>query len=343
MKTKPLTTTAVRLAGALLGLAVLLPPAVHAARVKAVEYIGDHVFLTAHAGEIAALDSGQIPGWTRTGLELWVDDAPGTGLAPVCRFFSAHFAPSALHFLTAFEAECAALKASPVWTYEGIAFHVPLPDPIEGGGAICDAGTFPVFRWYNNGQRGVPRHAFTPYGGGTTDPARRQGGYAENGWASEGMGYVEWRLVYEDEFESVYYGQDGIAFCTFAATPGAGSFDRDKAAARGLALASGTRWMLQSAQRGPVAMEFAGEIVEQSGYRHLPVTVGERSGSANWIGSNGQLGLTLAPPSSAGNSFQLIYLTYVGRNVLEGCLYEQIIPWGGEGFGPCERIVATRH
>src|SRR6478735_1474164 len=50
----------------------------------------DHYFITPLADEIAALDSGRIGGWTRTGF---VFDAfagsPGDGrpVSPVCRFY----------------------------------------------------------------------------------------------------------------------------------------------------------------------------------------------------------------------------------------------------------------
>ena len=90
------------LASAVLGTVLSFPPLAHAALVKAVEYVGDHVLLTANPAEIEALDSGRIPGWTRSGLEFWVHDAPGPALVPACRFYSAHYAPRGLHFLTAF-------------------------------------------------------------------------------------------------------------------------------------------------------------------------------------------------------------------------------------------------
>ncbi len=127
--------------------------------VKAIEYVGDHVFLTANPAEIAVLDSGATPGWKRTGVELWVHDSPAPDLVAVCRFDSAAFAPRSSHFYTADTAECAALKANPDWVDEGVAFHVRLPD-VNG---YCALGTAPVYRWYNNGRGGAPNHRFTPY------------------------------------------------------------------------------------------------------------------------------------------------------------------------------------
>ena len=337
-----LAALAVNLRFAVLGSALLLPMLAQAAIVRAVAYVGDHVFLTANAAEIEALDAGRIPGWTRSGLELWVHDAPGNGLVPVCRFFSAHYAPRSLHFLTAFASECEALKSSPVWVDEGIAFYAALPTSPPGLNAACAEGQVPIQRWYNDGHGGIPRHAFTPnreFGN-----ANRLGGYGQIGWISEGLGYVPLGPVDPGDDFSEPFGQDGIAFCTLASPTGNPTLDFDRIAAGGLALAVGSRWTLQTVTRGAPTMAFADEIDLRSGVRQLRVTIADRSGTASWIGSNGQIGITIAPPThDLGVPFYSLYLTYISRDELEGCWYEQRPPrLGLPLFEPCERVIATR-
>ena len=61
----------------------------------------DHYFVTAYAQEIANLDvANATGGWTRTGQTYSVYTGTATGLMPVCRFFSAAFAPKSSHFYT---------------------------------------------------------------------------------------------------------------------------------------------------------------------------------------------------------------------------------------------------
>ena len=133
-----------------------------AALVSAVEFYHaefNHFFLTTSPFEMGLLDSGMHKGWSRAMYEFKVDDAPGPGLVPVCRFFSAAFAPKSSHFFTAFAEECAAVKSNPNWVFEGETFYVRLPD-LAG---TCVAGTMPIYRAYNGGQGGAPAHRFTPY------------------------------------------------------------------------------------------------------------------------------------------------------------------------------------
>jgi len=146
--------------------------------VKAIEYAGDHMFLTAHRAEIEVLDSGMVSGWVRTGVELWVHGAPEPGLVPVCRFYTIAFAPRSSHFYTADAAECEALKANPDWVYEGIAFYARLPDREN-----CPSGTHPVSRTYNAGRGGAPNHLFTTYEFGTWFLTRVAG------WSAEGIAF----------------------------------------------------------------------------------------------------------------------------------------------------------
>ena len=164
--------------------------------VRAIEYAGDHMFLTANPDEIAALDGGATPGWKRTGIELWVSDAMEPGLAPVCRFYSAAFAPRSSHFYTADPAECAAVRANADWIDEGIAFYarLPVPNGSENNSA-CPIGSAPVYRWYNNGQGGAPNHRFTPYYHGVVEIM------SANEWSLEG------------------YGGGAVAFCMHDAEP----------------------------------------------------------------------------------------------------------------------------
>jgi uncharacterized protein DUF5648 len=137
------------------------PPPPPAPTTQAIEYYladWNFYFVTASAPEIAALDSGAFGGaWQRTGESFNVWPQPTTGAVPTCRFFSTGFAPKSTHFYTPFVSECALLKASPAWSYEGIAFYV-MPLSVSGG---CASGTVPLYRLYNNGMGGAPNHRFT--------------------------------------------------------------------------------------------------------------------------------------------------------------------------------------
>ncbi|HQU49066.1 MAG TPA: hypothetical protein PLM09_08055 [Casimicrobiaceae bacterium] len=135
-----------------------------------------HYFVSSESGEIARLDDGTFPGWSRTGQSFNVNTGPGAGLSAVCRFYTVAFPPSSSHFYTANAAECDALKQNPKWTYEKIAFYVPVPS--EQG--VCPAQTIPVFRLFNNGQGGAPNHRYTT----STDVRTEMIG---KGWAAEGV------------------------------------------------------------------------------------------------------------------------------------------------------------
>lgn len=96
----------------------------------------------------------------------------------MCRFWSGPtFAPKSVHFLTAFPAECARLKADPQWRFEGNAFAVFMPD----ARGACPAGTVPLYRLYNNGDGGVPLHDFVTR---EIDRTWR----IDHGWTPEGAG-----------------------------------------------------------------------------------------------------------------------------------------------------------
>jgi len=140
--------------------ALLLAPTAGAAPANAVEYFSaalGHYFITAVPDEVAALDAGRPPGWTRTGFAFSVGADPTSGARPVCRFFSAAFAPKSSHFYTPFDAECASLRAGTTWSFESIAFYLDLP---SAAGA-CAPGATTIYRLYNNGQTGAPNHRYT--------------------------------------------------------------------------------------------------------------------------------------------------------------------------------------
>ena len=118
--------------------------------------ITSHYFVTADPGEAAGIDAGAAgPGWRRTGGTFGVfrSVSDSTSALPVCRFYGA--GPNS-HFYTADAAECETVKRSGGWTYEGIAFYVPLP-----AAGRCAADHAPVYRTYNNGAaRNDSNHRF---------------------------------------------------------------------------------------------------------------------------------------------------------------------------------------
>ncbi len=151
---------------------------VSAATVTAIEYFHagfGHYFITASPEEAAAIDSGKIQGWARTGqsFKAYPPDTPGA--SGVCRFFSAGFAPKSSHFYTPSTEECGIVKSNPNWQYEGLVFSVG-----ASGAGACPAGMFPLYRLYNNGQGGAPNHRYST-GAGIVSAMAAQG------WVSEGV------------------------------------------------------------------------------------------------------------------------------------------------------------
>ncbi len=146
----------------------------------AVEYYHaafDHYFITAIADEIAKLDDGTFAGWARTGRSFKVFTTAGTGLSPVCRFFSTAFAPKSSHFYTASPSECTVVKANADWQFEAEVFFVGVP----AADGSCAGGMVPVYRLYNNGQGAAPNHRFT-----TELQVRSQ--MLDRQWVPEGQG-----------------------------------------------------------------------------------------------------------------------------------------------------------
>ena len=143
----------------------------------------DDYFLTIDRNEIAALDSGLIPGWARTGEAFfaYAPDRPiGPNMSPVCRFFGRPGAGQHSHFFSAYADECAAIAAwlPDQWLLESRnVFIVALPDADDGS---CAAGTVPVYRLYNN-QPGAVDHRYT-----TSRAIQAQ--MIAAGWRAEGSG-----------------------------------------------------------------------------------------------------------------------------------------------------------
>jgi hypothetical protein len=140
-------------------------------------------FLTVDRNEIAALDSGRIPGWARTGEGFFAyaaDSAIEQNMSPVCRFFGRAEAGQHSHFFSAYADECAAIAAwlPNEWLLESSnVFMVALPDAGDGS---CAAGTVPVYRLYNN-DRGAVDHRYT-----TSRAIQAQ--MIAAGWLVEGSG-----------------------------------------------------------------------------------------------------------------------------------------------------------
>jgi hypothetical protein len=153
----------------------------NAASLTAIEYFhqgNDHYFVTTSSQEIADLDAGRFPGWSRTGESFDVLDVDKAGVANVCRYWSAQtFAPKSSHFYTPFDWECVKVGADPSWHFEGEVFGMQPADPAGS----CAVGTIPLYRLYNNGRSGAPNHRYT------SNPKVRSDMVAR-GWTPEGMG-----------------------------------------------------------------------------------------------------------------------------------------------------------
>jgi hypothetical protein len=163
-----------------------------AIRARLVEYHHaglDHYFMSADAGEIAALDTGAFAGWQRTGQAIDVTAAPDGVASPVCRFYLPPLFGDS-HFYSASASECADVQARfPAFVLESDAvFAAVLPDLATGA---CTSG-MPVYRVWNG--RADATHRYT------TDPSTRVAMLAR-GYVAEG------------------YGPYGVAFCTTPAGP----------------------------------------------------------------------------------------------------------------------------
>lgn len=170
------------------GVTALVPPR----PVTAVEYRNaalDHYFISDLAPDLVALDTGRIPGWTRTGqsFKVYPSAAAGGSASPVCRYYipPAH---GNSHFFSASPQECAAIAAKALVDpdYSGYvleapdAFFVALPDAATGA---CSAGLTPVYRLWN--ARADSNHRYT-----TSAAIRTQmlaAGYVPEGYGPDGV------------------------------------------------------------------------------------------------------------------------------------------------------------
>lgn len=281
----------------------LASPDARSAIVTAVEYVGDHVFLTANPAEIAALDSGQIPGWSRTGVEFRVNDSPDDGWVPVCRFYSPAFAPRSAHLLTAFAAECAALKANPLWIDEGVAFYAK---PVQDSGSCPHGGTIPVYRWYNGGRGGVPQHKFTSV---RSDTIGFPNSWEEfdvtplpHGWVAEGV------------------SPRGNAFCTAFTPP---------------------RENLPEPAFVPLLRNQTWTFTSESATRTLDLSqANPEDGQVRltYSAQSGLIGIAYYLGNDPAADLEVFIVTFVGRDTLEGCRYYV----GSMGTSACEFVVGRR-
>jgi hypothetical protein len=140
----------------------------------------DHYFMTANQAEAAGLDANSALGWLRTGNTF-----KSGGSTPVCRFYGSMSPGPNSHFYTLAGAECDSLKqlqaSTPAtekrWNFENLDFS---STPTTLG--VCESGTVPVYRAYNNGYaRGLDsNHRVTRNLSAIWEVADR-------GWLSEGM------------------------------------------------------------------------------------------------------------------------------------------------------------
>ena len=115
----------------------------------------DNYFITADAIEATAIDNGSAGlGWMRTGNSF-----KSGGSTPVCRFYGSQYPGPNSHFYALLGPECDSLKqlqaSTPAtqkrWNFESLDFYST--PPVSG---LCQSGTMPVYRAYNNGfARGV--------------------------------------------------------------------------------------------------------------------------------------------------------------------------------------------
>ena len=137
----------------------------------------DHYFVTTLPADIAALDSGRLSGWVRTGLTFNAFPTALPGTQPVCRYYL----PPAVgdsHFFSASPVECAEVGVRfPSFTLEtAAAMYMVLPDPATGA---CPVSMTSVYRLWNG--RGDSNHRYT-----TAEAVRDQ--MLAQGYVPEGYG-----------------------------------------------------------------------------------------------------------------------------------------------------------
>jgi hypothetical protein len=151
-----------------------------------------HYFITADAGEIARLDGGTMPGWTRTGESfhgLPPDALPSDALR-VCRYYGLPEAGLDSHFYSEDAAECEAVARR--WPNQWI-FETDAAFGVESTWSFydyfCEDYHQPLYRLYNN--RPDANHRYT------VSPAIRDAMIAQ-GWILE----ARWFSGYPGAFTS---------------------------------------------------------------------------------------------------------------------------------------------
>ena len=111
-----------------------------------------HYVMSADPPEIAGLDTGYFPGWTRTGESFKAyatGSSAGATMNPVCRYFKWPVGGVTTHFFSANAYECWLVDHlfGPEWVIESDnMFQVDLPDMATGA---CPGSTVPVYRLWN--------------------------------------------------------------------------------------------------------------------------------------------------------------------------------------------------
>lgn len=123
----------------------------------------DHYFMTPNPTEIADLDGGVHPGWTRTGeaFTVYATDGSDSRGSPTCRWYGLPAFGLDTHYFSASLVECGNVANAPLttgrWKKEAFnAFEATLPDTTTG---VCASGTIPVYRLWN--QRVDSNHRYT--------------------------------------------------------------------------------------------------------------------------------------------------------------------------------------
>jgi hypothetical protein len=135
----------------------------------------DHYFMTWIGVEIEQLDSGDTPGWQRTGLSFEAYPAQVAGTSAVCRIYIPPEKGDG-HFFGRNKAECDATMANNAsFLLESPAFFHVFP----ASAGTCAAGLTPVYRVFSN--RADANHRYL------TSLAERDAMVAK-GWLAEGDG-----------------------------------------------------------------------------------------------------------------------------------------------------------
>ena len=137
----------------------------------------DHYFYTGDAGEIAAIEAGNVgPGWVRTGKSFRAVTEQGcpftNGQTVVYRFFGVPGRGPNSHFFTRDRAECSLVDMSGQWSLEGVPFWAGA----LGADGTCATGV-PLYRAWR--PFGDSNHRFTTDRAVLADMVAR-------GWVDEG-------------------------------------------------------------------------------------------------------------------------------------------------------------